>query len=82
MHAETKHDLSMYRIPNSTLTDIQYNQSLIEKYERGEISGAQLKSNRVPMAIYEQRQDGHYMLRIRCTGGFITPVLADRKSVV
>ncbi|MBR2150532.1 MAG: sulfurtransferase TusA family protein [Prevotella sp.] len=64
----------MYRIPNSLLTDIQYNQSLIEKYERGEISGAQLKSNRVPMGIYEQRQDGHYMLRIRCTGGLITPV--------
>ena len=74
LHAETKHDLSMYRIPNSLLTDIQYNQSLIEKYERGEISGAQLKSNRVPMGIYEQRQDGHYMLRIRCTGGLITPV--------
>ena len=63
----------MYRIPNSLLTDIQYNQSLIEKYERGEISGAQLKSNRVPMGIYEQRQDGHFMLRIRCTGGLITP---------
>jgi sulfite reductase (ferredoxin) len=63
----------MYRIPDSLVADIQYNQSLIEKFERGEISGAQLKSNRVPMGIYEQRQDGHYMLRIRCTGGLITP---------
>ena len=63
----------MYIIPESLTKDIQYNQRLIEQFEKGEISGAQLKSNRVPMGIYEQRQDGHYMLRIRCTGGLITP---------
>ena len=63
----------MYIIPESLTADIQYNQRLIEQYKKGEISGAQLKSNRVPMGIYEQRQDGHYMLRIRCTGGLITP---------
>ncbi len=63
----------MYIIPNSLIADIQYNQRLIEQFKQGEISGAQLKSNRVPMGIYEQRQDGHFMLRIRCTGGLITP---------
>ena len=63
----------MYIIPESLTADIQYNQRLIEQYKKGEISGAQLKSNRVPMGIYEQRQDEHYMLRIRCTGGLITP---------
>lgn len=63
----------MYTIPKSLMADIQYNQHLIEQFKRGEISGAQLKSNRVPMGIYEQRQDGHFMLRIRCTGGLITP---------
>ena len=59
----------MYIIPESLTADIRYNQRLIEQYKKGEISGAQLKSNRVPMGIYEQRQDGHFMLRIRCTGG-------------
>ena len=63
----------MYIIPKSLIADIQYNQRLIEQFKQGEISGAQLKSNRVPMGIYEQRQDGHFMLRIRCTGGLITP---------
>ena len=63
----------MYIISESLAADIQYNQRLIEQFKKGEISGAQLKSNRVPMGIYEQRQDGHYMLRIRCTGGLITP---------
>ena len=63
----------MYIIPKSLTADIQYNERLIEQFRKGEISGAQLKSNRVPMGIYEQREDGHYMLRIRCTGGLITP---------
>lgn len=72
----------MYIIPKSLLSDIQYNQQLIEKFERGEISGAQLKSNRVPMGIYEQRQDGRYMLRIRCTGGLITPTQLCRVAEV
>ena len=72
----------MYIIPKSLLSDIQYNQQLIEKFERGEISGAQLKSNRVPMGIYEQRQDGRYMLRIRCTGGLITPTQLRRVAEV
>jgi len=72
----------MYIIPKSLITDIQYNQRLIEQFKKGEISGAQLKSNRVPMGIYEQRQDGHYMLRIRCTGGLITPRQLQRVAEV
>ncbi|MBP5134558.1 MAG: sulfurtransferase TusA family protein [Paludibacteraceae bacterium] len=63
----------MYRIPDTLIADIEYNKSIIEKYKAGEITGGQFKSNRVPMGIYEQRQDGHYMLRIRCVGGLITP---------
>ena len=72
----------MYIIPESLAADIQYNQRLIEQFKKGEISGAQLKSNRVPMGIYEQRQDGHYMLRIRCTGGLITPLQLRRVADV
>ena len=72
----------MYKIPGSLIADIQYNQSLIDKFKAGEISGGQLKSNRVPMGIYEQRQDGHYMLRIRCTGGLITPAQLRRVAEV
>ena len=72
----------MYRIPDSLTADIHYNQQLIEKFQRGEITAAQLKSNRVPMGIYEQRQDGRYMLRIRCTGGLITPVQLRRVAEV
>lgn len=63
----------MYRIPSTLSGDIDYTESLIKKYKAGEIAAGELKSNRVPMGIYEQRKDHHHMLRIRCAGGLITP---------
>ena len=63
----------MYRIPTTLADDISYTEELINKFKAGEITASQLKSNRVPMGIYEQRKNQHYMLRIRCAGGLITP---------
>jgi sulfite reductase (ferredoxin) len=63
----------MYRIPSTLNGDLDYTESLIEKYKAGEITAGELKANRVPMGIYEQRKNHHHMLRIRCTGGLITP---------
>ena len=63
----------MYRIPSTLDGDLDYTQSLIDQFKAGEIQAGQLKSNRVPMGIYEQRKNQHYMLRLRCAGGLITP---------
>ena len=63
----------MYRIPSTLKGDLDYTQSLIDQFKAGEIQTGQLKSNRVPMGIYEQRKNQHYMLRLRCAGGFVTP---------
>jgi len=63
----------MYRIPSTLKGDLDYTESLINKYRAGEITAGELKSNRVPMGIYEQRKNGHHMLRVRCAGGLITP---------
>ena len=63
----------MYRIPSTLNSDLDYTESLIKKYQTGEIKAGELKSNRVPMGIYEQRKNEHYMLRVRCAGGLITP---------
>ncbi|MBP5583313.1 MAG: sulfurtransferase TusA family protein [Bacteroidales bacterium] len=72
----------MYVIPKSLVADIQYNQQQIEKYKNGEIGAKQFKAVRVPMGVYEQRQDGHYMLRIRSVGGLITPSQIKRVAEV
>ena len=63
----------MYRIPATLNGDLDYTQSLIDQFKAGEIQAGQLKSNRVPMGIYEQRKNQHYMLRLRCAGGLVTP---------
>ena len=63
----------MYRIPSTLNSDLDYTESLIKKYQAGDIKAGELKSNRVPMGIYEQRKNEHYMLRVRCAGGLITP---------
>ena len=63
----------MYRIPSTLNGDLDYTLSLIDQFKAGEIQAGQLKSNRVPMGIYEQRKNQHYMLRLRCAGGLVTP---------
>ena len=63
----------MYRIPSTLNGDLDYTQSLIDQFKAGEIQAGQLKSNRVPMGLYEQRKNQHYMLRLRCAGGLVTP---------
>lgn len=63
----------MYRIPSTLNGDLDYTQSLIDQFKAGEIQAGLLKSNRVPMGIYEQRKNQHYMLRLRCAGGLVTP---------
>ena len=63
----------MYRIPSTLKGDLDYTQSLIDQFKAGKIQAGQLKSNRVPMGIYEQRKNQHYMLRLRCAGGLVTP---------
>lgn len=63
----------MYRIPSTLNGDLDYTQSLIDQFKAGEIQAGQLKSNRVPMGIYEQCKNQHYMLRLRCAGGLVTP---------
>lgn len=72
----------MYRIPSTLNGDLDYTQSLIDQFKAGEIQAGQLKSNRVPMGIYEQRKNQHYMLRLRCAGGLITPEQLAKVSFV
>ena len=55
----------MYKLPSTLGSDIQYIGSLINDFKIGKIPNAQFKAVRVPMGIYEQRQNGTYMLRIR-----------------
>lgn len=62
-----------YTLPAQLESEISGLEGLLNQYKRGEISTTELKAHRVPFGVYEQRQAGTYMMRIRCAGGFITP---------
>jgi sulfite reductase (ferredoxin) len=62
-----------YDLPATLTAEIDELESLIEKYQKGELDEASLKPRRVPFGCYEQRRDGSFMVRIRATGGAITP---------
>lgn len=64
----------MYTLPSNISDEIVYFGNLIDEFAEGKIEPVKFKATRVPMGIYEQRKDGTYMVRIRCAGGFITPL--------
>ena len=62
-----------YKVPENLASELEELDSYIERYRSGEIEAATLKVRRVPFGCYEQRTDGTYMVRIRTTGGALTP---------
>jgi sulfite reductase (ferredoxin) len=62
-----------YQIPASLAAEIDDLESLVGKFQRNELDATSFKARRVPFGCYEQRRDGSYMVRIRATGGAITP---------
>src|SRR5271157_4155718 len=62
-----------YQLPPRLIDEIGELESLIEQFQNGQLDAASLKARRVPFGCYEQRRDGSYMVRIRATGGAVTP---------
>lgn len=65
--------MSFCEIPPALDREIDELAGLIERRDRGEVDGRELKAHRVPFGVYEQRVRNSYMARIRCPGGAITP---------
>lgn len=62
-----------YELPPSLPADLESFREQTERFKKGEISATQYRAFRVPQGIYEQRQDGAYMLRVRLPAGRILP---------
>ena len=63
----------MYKLPITLKEDIERFGKLVTDYQEKKIEAVQFKANRVPMGVYEQRQDEVYMSRVRTPGGVIYP---------
>ncbi len=71
-----------YSLPPQLDSEIRDLEELINKYKKGEVSATQLKAHRVPFGVYEQREPGTYMARIRCTAGMVSPEQLEKVGVI
>ena len=62
-----------YQLPDAVVADTKAFRQDVEKYLSGETSASALKELRVPMGIYEQRENDTYMVRVRGAAGIYLP---------
>jgi len=70
-----------YRLPDTLLDDIEKLGQMAEQVRADALEPDRFRAFRVPMGVYEQRESGRFMLRVRLPGGGLLPhqmrVLAD-----
>ena len=62
-----------FRVPAGQQTELDEFQKVLEQFKSKAMSEAQFRAIRVPMGIYEQRESGTYMLRVRFPAGGVSP---------
>ncbi len=72
MDNETKPVEPILRIPQTVREDVLTYRQNVEKFRAGGTSAVAFRAYRVPMGIYEQRKEGHFMVRIRIGAGLAT----------
>ncbi|MBU0610622.1 MAG: nitrite/sulfite reductase [Armatimonadetes bacterium] len=63
----------VYALPESLDEDLNRLRQVIGEFQAGAVTAAQFKGCHVPLGIYEERQDGRYMLRVRLPAGALLP---------
>jgi len=61
------------RVSAGLAAELDEFQKTVEQFRAGAISEAQFRAIRVPQGIYEQRESGTYMLRVRFPAGGVCP---------
>jgi len=62
-----------FRVSPGLAAELDEFQKTVEQFRTGAISEAQFRASRVPQGIYEQRESGTYMLRVRFPAGGVLP---------
>ena len=63
---------TFYKLPSDLAADIDAYDHDVRHFLAGALPAGVLKAKRVPRGVYEQRQDGAYMVRVRIAGGTLT----------
>ncbi|UCC31309.1 MAG: sulfurtransferase TusA family protein [Phycisphaerales bacterium] len=64
---------TIYRVPPILLADLEKLAEQTRRFKSGDISAVEYRSFRVPQGVYEQREAGTFMLRVRLPAGGILP---------
>ncbi|MBW8035416.1 MAG: sulfite reductase, beta subunit (hemoprotein) [Planctomycetes bacterium] len=67
-------------IPITVTEDVSKFRSEVQKFLDGDTTPIAFRAYRVPMGIYEQREEGKYMVRIRIGAGLVKPYQLQRIS--
>jgi len=62
-----------FRLPDSLPGDLAKMKRMVAKFKDGTVSATQFQVFRVPQGVYEQRESGKFMLRIRLPAGGLLP---------
>jgi len=71
-----------YSLPVGLDEDIDRLESLVEAHRKGSVSATELKARRVLFGVYEQRERGAYMVRVRAAAGCLTPSQLEEVAVL
>ena len=64
----------VYKTPPILPPELDESDSHIQRYRQNKIDAEALNGHRAPLGCYEQSQDGTYTVRVRTTGGAVTPL--------
>lgn len=64
---------SLYRLPDGLRNDLEQLRRRTWQFKEGAISASRYQAFRVPNGVYEQRESGTYMLRVRLPAGMLPP---------
>ena len=70
------------RIPESVREDTLAYRGKVEKYLENQTSPVAFRGYRVPMGVYEQRESGKFMVRIRIGAGLVLPYQLERIALL
>ncbi len=65
--------LNFYEIPELYIHELDAFEKVTKDFIEGSLAQVEYRAHRVSFGIYEQRTNGTYMVRIRCTAGGMTP---------
>ena len=64
---------SIYNIPETLGEELNKLRDMAQQVKDGTLSADRFRAFRVPQGVYEQREAGIFMLRVRCAAGAVLP---------